>query len=249
MNCPIFLIVRTASTRLPEKALTEIEGNPLIKILIDRISQAKIPDKIIVCTTSDKSDDRLVEFLIKNNIHVFRGNITNVLERLFQASKSFGVEKFVVVEGDDLFCDPSLIDKTAKILNEEKNEFVVWKNLPLGVSPIGFRTEGLKKLQKNNVGSKTDAGWGKLILDSGIVNVTYLEVENKLLKRPEIRLTVDYPEDLELAKKILKNLSSTSLVEIIKILDRNQDWLTINENAKKKYEQNFEKKIGISYGE
>ena len=37
MKCVVFVLVRTASTRLPEKALLTINKTPLIKILIDKM--------------------------------------------------------------------------------------------------------------------------------------------------------------------------------------------------------------------
>lgn len=244
MNCIIFVTVRTASTRLSRKALLRIKNKPLIKLLIDRISTSKNINKIIVCTTKEKSDDELVEYLQNNGIQVFRGNNVDVLKRLYLAAKKYKIKNFVVVEGDDLFCEPRLIDKTCEELSKANYEFITWKNLPFGVSPIGIQTKKLETLIKNKLTRNTETGWGRFIVESGFFKVVQLEPHNKKLIRPEIRLSIDYIEDYLLAKKIYGNLPATfSLIDIINLVDKNPTWLKINQSVKKKYEKNFLKKM------
>ncbi|MEX2060288.1 MAG: acylneuraminate cytidylyltransferase, partial [Nitrosopumilaceae archaeon] len=67
MCCNIFLVVRTASSRLPRKALLRIKNKPLIKILLGRIRIKKVK-KIVICTTNQKTDDKLVRLLQDCNV-------------------------------------------------------------------------------------------------------------------------------------------------------------------------------------
>ena len=46
----------------------EINGEPLIKILVKRLQKSELIRNVIVCTTDQKTDDELVEFLEKENI-------------------------------------------------------------------------------------------------------------------------------------------------------------------------------------
>ncbi|TLX80017.1 MAG: hypothetical protein E6L00_07820 [Thaumarchaeota archaeon] len=244
----IFLIVRTASKRLPKKALLKIKNKPLIKILIDRITKSYKKAKIIVCTTNHKSDDGLVKFLIDNNIEVFRGDNKNILKRLYLAAKKFMVEQFVVVEGDDVFCEPMLMKETYRQLRSSKYEFVVWENLPFGVSPMGIKTSKLGKLIKIKDIRNTETGWGEFIIKSKLFKTRRLKPADKTLMRPEIRLSVDYLEDYKLAKKIYRHMPQKfSLKDIIIILDKNPQWLKINESVKSKYVENFEKQVKMLY--
>ena len=59
MACSILVTVRTASTRLPKKALLKINGTPFIKILVDQIKKSDGVKKEIMCTNREKSDDEL----------------------------------------------------------------------------------------------------------------------------------------------------------------------------------------------
>ncbi|MBI3638999.1 MAG: NTP transferase domain-containing protein [Thaumarchaeota archaeon] len=244
MNCTVFLIVRTSSTRLPKKALLEINHQPLIKILIDRIKTAKKAREIIVCTTTHKSDDKLVKFLTNNNIKVFRGDRKDILNRLYLAAKKYKVKQFVVVEGDDVFCEPILIDETCKKLSQTKYDFLYWKNLPFGVSPLGIKTSKLEILVKSKATKNTETGWGRFIVESEVFKVGQIRPRFKKWIRPDIRLSVDYPEDFQLVKILYRKLPRKfTLTDLIKLLDKNPELQKINESVKYKYEQNFTRKM------
>lgn len=244
MKCTILLTVRTASTRLPNKALLEIDHKPLVKILIDHIRTSKNIKNIIVCTTKDKSDHNLTKFLQDNDIKVFRGDNKDILNRLYLAAKKYALKQFVVVEGDDIFCEPLLVNKTCVKLSENTYDFIYWENLPFGVSPIGMKTKKLEKLILAKKTKDTETGWGKFIIDSGFFNVGKFRPQNKKWVRPDIRLSVDYPQDFDLIKKLYENLPAQfSLTDIIELLDNNPKWNKINESVKEKYKQNFEKKM------
>ena len=62
MNVDIFIPVRMGSSRLPEKHFRKIDGQPVIKYLIERLKSTKKIRNIVVCTTNLKSDYPLVEF-------------------------------------------------------------------------------------------------------------------------------------------------------------------------------------------
>jgi len=242
MKCTIFVLVRTQSERLRRKALLKIKEKPLIKILLDRLKDKQ--RELIVCTTNMPSDNKLVNFLKRYNFKVFRGEKSDVLFRLYSCAKMFKKNEFVVVEGDDLFCDSNLIDLTCKEIRKKDNELIVWDGLPFGVSPTGIKFQKLEKLIKENAIKNIETGWIKFLIDSKIFKVKRIKPKDKQILRPEIRLSIDYKEDLVLAEKILQSLSEQStLKEIIELFDNHPEWLKINIDAKKKYEDNFRKKM------
>lgn len=50
--------------------------------------------------------------LDKNGIKAFRGSPEDKLDRYLQAARKYGIEFIVNVDGDDILCDPKLIDRT-----------------------------------------------------------------------------------------------------------------------------------------
>lgn len=242
MEFIVFLIVRTESTRLPKKALRKINEKPLIKILIDRINKIENIQKFVVCTTDQHSDDELVDFLQKNRIEVFRGDKSNILKRILNAAKKYGVKNLVVIEGDDIFCEPELIKETCFMLNRNEGDYIHWELLPFGVSPIGIKIDKLEALVKNK-DTKIETGWGQFVMNSGFFDVCKVKPKNDRFIRPEIRLTIDYEEDFKLAEKIFENLKEPfTLINIIELIDKKPELLKINETAKKKNKINLEQK-------
>ena len=68
----ILITVRTSSTRLPRKAILDINGKPTIQYLIENIKKSKLADKIILCTSEEPDDDILCQhsFVQASSPHV-----------------------------------------------------------------------------------------------------------------------------------------------------------------------------------
>lgn len=109
-NVGILINCRTASTRLPQKALKKICGKETITLLIERMKSCKNSSRIILCTTERPEDDVLVDIAYRENVEVFRGPDENVALRLLLASRRYNLDHIVRVTGDDLMRDFSLID-------------------------------------------------------------------------------------------------------------------------------------------
>jgi spore coat polysaccharide biosynthesis protein SpsF len=105
------LQARMSSSRLPGKVLLPINGEPMIYRQIERIRQASTIDKIIVATSTDTSDDSLVEFLTKRGIEVFRGSLDDVLSRFLEIQKEVYATAIIRLTGDCPLVMPELIDK------------------------------------------------------------------------------------------------------------------------------------------
>ena len=92
MNSDILILARLDSSRLPSKHLKLINDTPMILKLIKRLRMAKKIRKIIVCTTTDSSDDPLVEILERESILYFRGDTHDIVKRLLDAADHFGTD-------------------------------------------------------------------------------------------------------------------------------------------------------------
>ena len=92
MNSDIFIPARLRSSRLPEKQLKKINGIPLLKLLVQRLKKSSKKRNIIVCTSIEKSDDKLVSFLEHEGILYFRGSENDILQRFLDAAKKFNTD-------------------------------------------------------------------------------------------------------------------------------------------------------------
>lgn len=92
MRKAIFITVRSASSRLPEKCYLPIKGKPTIQYVIEQAKKSKLADIIVLCTTRNKEDDELCKIAIKNSITYSRGSETDKLERWNSAAKKYNIE-------------------------------------------------------------------------------------------------------------------------------------------------------------
>jgi len=191
MKKAIFITVRTGSTRLPKKALLEINRITTIEHLIERVKKSQKKDGIVLCTTELPEDDILVELAEKHGIEYFRGSEKDKLERWRGAAEKFGVEFFVTADGDDLFCEPELIDLAFQQYERNKPDFIEEKRkLVCGAFSYAIKTEALEKVCQIKDTNDTEMMW-VYFTDTGLFRCEELEGVDSIYKRPEIRATLE----------------------------------------------------------
>ncbi len=133
MKAAILITARLKSTRLPYKVIKPIHGQPMIKHMLDRLKLAKVPEKIIICTSPVAQDDHLEEIAIQEGVECFRGDPEDVLLRLSDAAEAFGVETVLNCTADNPFVDPVYLDQLYEFHMDQGNEFSKINGLPFGV--------------------------------------------------------------------------------------------------------------------
>ena len=246
MKKAIFITVRTGSTRLPRKCLLEINGITTIQHLIRRVKKSKLADIIVLCTTVLKEDDILCDIANRENIKYFRGSPSDKLERWKKAAEKFNVEFFVTADGDDLFCEPELIDLAFSQYKKSHPDFIEGDqvkgvDIPCGAFSYGIKTKALQRVCEMKDTEDTE------MMYVYFKNVKLFKCEKlrgvpKIYKRPEIRMTLDYPEDFEFFKNVIENLGKKNkyfnLKDIISYLDQHPEVLKINQHLQKKFQDN-----------
>lgn len=243
MRTAVFITARMKSTRLPRKALAEIEGKPAIEHLIERAKAAKLPDLVVLCTSVHPDDEVLAEIARRNGIQAFRGSPEDKLDRYLQAAKHYELDFIVNVDGDDILCDPELIDKTIEHYRKTDADCIIWKGFPVGAVPTGIKVKALEKVCELKDEADTEV-WGGYFTDTGLFKVEYLEAWEDV-RRPEFRMTLDYPEDLEFFREVFRRLHTPgkiiSLREVVKLLEENPEIPEINRKVQKAYEERLKK--------
>ena len=218
---------RMGSSRLPNKVLMDIDGKPSLKFMIDRIKKSKRVEKIIVATTTDERDKVIVEFCVKNNILFYCGSENDVLDRYYNASKNNNIKTIVRLTSDCPLIDPYLIDKTIDLYFDKAVNYAAnavppeLKKYPDGSDVEVFSFDTLQRTWAETTDLKdrehvTFYMWDK----RDNFNTIMLDNEHDWGR---YRITVDYIEDLELVRKIVKKLNDNnqdgSTKEIIKIIE------------------------------
>lgn len=244
----IFITVRTGSMRLPGKELKIIDGITTIEYVIKRMKYSRLADKIILCTTTKKKDDVLIEIAKNNNIGYFRGSENDKLDRWKGASEKFNIDFFCTADGDDLFCEPKLIDMAFEQSERNNSDFIQSKKVICGSFTYGLKVNALKKVCELKDTDETEMMW-VYFTETGLFQVEELEnVPNKFY-RSDIRMTLDYIEDFRFFHAVInksKNIDSyLSLDEIIEIIDKNPFIKEINYFRQKQWADNQKIKTNL----
>ena len=249
MNKAIFVTVRTASTRLPGKALLEINGTPVIGHIIDRIKRSKQADGIVLCTTELEEDDVLVDIATKRGLKVFRGSVNDKLERWRGAAEENDVEIFVTSDGDDVFCEPELIDLAFKQYENGKPDFIEGKGIICGSFTYAIKRSALEKVCEIKDTEETEMMW-VFFTETGLFKTEELKNVPDIFKRPEIRMTLDYEADFQFFNKIFDHFKGKKqyfdLRNIVEFLDANPDIIKINQHLQETYLANQKENTKLS---
>jgi len=144
---------RCSSQRFKYKILKSIYGKPMINHVISKVQKAKKITKVIIATSKNKSDDKLVEYLKKIKIQYYRGSLDNVAQRMVKAAEHKKVKNFIRISGDSPLIDSDIIDKAIMIFKRNRSYDLISnvfpRTFPKGQSIEIIRTYSLKKHLKN----------------------------------------------------------------------------------------------------
>ena len=218
MKTAVTITVRMKSKRLPGKAMKNLIGKPMIELLIGRLKYANLPDEIILCTSTNIQDNILVEVAKKNHIKWFRGDEMDVLKRLRDAAKKYKIDFIVSTTGDNPLTDPHYIDKLISKFKETDADYITCLDLPLGAFSYGVKVHALEKVVELKKEMDTEI-WGVYFTETNLFKIEKMEVESQL-KHPEMRFTVDTPEDFRLMGEIYGRLyRADKLIELLDVIN------------------------------
>jgi spore coat polysaccharide biosynthesis protein SpsF len=218
---------RMGSSRLPNKSLMDIDGKTALEFMIDRVRKSDLIDDIVIATTINQKDDVIANLCINNQINCYRGSENDVLDRYYQSAKKYEATIVVRLTSDCPLIDPDLIDETINIFINKKVDYASnavppdKKKYPDGSDVEVFSFDALQRSWVETTDLKdrehvTFYMWDK----RDNFNTIMLDNEHDWGR---YRITVDYIEDLELVRKIVKKLNDNNLdgstKEIIEIIE------------------------------
>jgi len=111
MNTLAIVQARMGSTRFPNKVMRNINGVPMIELLLRRLAKARRINQIVLATSDDPRNQPLVDHVRKLGFTVYQGSENDVLDRYYQAARLVLPDTVVRITGDCPLIDPELVDK------------------------------------------------------------------------------------------------------------------------------------------
>ena len=234
MSYGIIIQSRFNSSRLPGKALLKIKNKEMLLRQIERLQHfTNIP--IVLATSTDVSDDPILDLCKKYKIKYYRGSLNNVVQRFIECAKLYKFKYIIRVGGDDPLIDPECCIKL-KIENEKEEQDLIYASCREGW-PYGCAAELISLESLNHVLSNTsDSFYLEHTIPYYFDNYKDFKIKKltspKTINRPNYYFTVDYEEDFKLINKIfeyfLQHKEFFDMKEIIDFMDSNKELLYIN---------------------
>lgn len=234
MSYGVIIQSRFNSSRLPGKALLKIKDKEMLLRQIERLQHfTKIP--IVVATSTNVSDDPIVDLCKKHKVSYYRGSLNNVVQRFIECAKFYEFKYIIRVGGDDPLIDPECCDQL-KIENEKDEQDFIYASCREGW-PYGCAAELISLDSLIYVLSKTsDSFYLEHTIPYFFDNFKDFKIKKlyspKTINRPNYYFSVDYEEDFKLISKIfehfLQHKEFFNMKEIIDFIDSNKELLRIN---------------------
>lgn len=207
----LIIQARMSSTRFPGKVLEDLHGQPMISYQIERLKKSSLIDQIVVATSMADSDNSLSEYLQSIDQAVIRGPLEDVLSRFLQVLDIYEPDYFIRITGDCPLVMPDLLDSMIREFEKSDLDYlsnVLEPSYPDGLDIEIIKTSAIRRLSNYDL-SPTEREHVTLGIYSRASQYK-LKNYNSNLAMQEERWTVDYPEDLEFIKRIVKFEQSQS---------------------------------------
>jgi len=233
MKVVAIIQARMSSKRLRGKVLMQLAGIPVLEHVVQRVSYCKTINQVVVATSSDISDDDIETWCIDHNVECFRGNLSDVLDRFYQAAKHYQAEAIVRITADCPVIDPAIVDEVVEGYQVGSFEFYgLAGEFPDGLDCTVFSFSAIER------------AWNEAALPSEREHVgPYIEKNPEIFKSGALvkfksmshhRWTLDEPADFKLLSFIFNELYEKDSIfythQIMKLLEINPEISNINSN-------------------
>ncbi len=226
---------RMGSTRLPAKVLRDICGKPLLWHMLDRLRLSIRIDDIVLAIPDSEQNDQLADFAKELNLHYFRGSEDDVLARYYGAATKFEADVVVRLTSDCPLIDPRVTDKVIEEhLNSDADytSVSIKSGFPRGLDTEVFNYDALEETYREAKHYyEREHVTPYIYQHPDLFKIKSVEANEKL-RRPDLRLTVDTEEDLDLIGKIFRRLYRDGQIfyteEVIALLDKHPELVAIN---------------------
>ncbi len=228
---------RMSSERLPEKVIRPLNGIPMIVQIYNRVNKANHIDNIIVATSTESSDDKLIKICQKYEIKTFRGSLNNVLERFFCCATKEKADVIVRLTGDNALVDSGLIDKAIEIFNSNSLDYLSYcKELPLGMSTEVFSYTALERTYKEAKNSECKEHVTLFMYKNGKMFKWIKYSDAMLQDNSKLRLTADTLQDWKLIENVYNHFAGKdfSYRDILEYFNNSPQLASINQDIKQK---------------
>lgn len=215
-----------------------LAGKPLFVRQAERVQAAEKCGLVVIATTREPADDRIMEICEEAGLVCFRGDATDLLDRHYQAAKQFGADVVIKIPSDCPLIDPVVIDETISAFLDNPGVYDFVSNLHPASWPDGNDVEIMSARTLEEAWEHADRQLEREHTTPYIwerpdqYRIGNVMMEGGVDYSMSHRFTIDYPEDYLFIKAVFEELFPVnplfSVRDILGLLEIRPDIFAIN---------------------
>ena len=238
------IAARLKSTRLKEKAKLKI-GSELssLELCIKNALAFKNVDETILATSTTEQDAELVNYKYHEKVIFHTGDPEDVIQRYLDIIRKNDIDVFVRITGDMPFVSKEITEYLLSSHFLSGADYTAAKEFSVGTSVEIINSVALEKVKSHF----PSANYSEYMTwyfqnNSEHFKLNLVDLPKKWIK--DYRLTIDYPEDLEMFNHVQnyfeQNAIDFNIENMFNYLDNNKGIADINGHLTLKYKTNQE---------
>lgn len=234
----VVVACRMKSSRLKKKAIQLINGISSVERCLQNCVLMENIDDVILATSTIEEDAVLENYTLSGKVKFWRGHPDDVIQRYLGACNEYGIDVIVRVTADCPVISPEISDYLLKSHFESGADYTAANRSAIGSSPEIYNVEALQRV----ISLLGKADYSEYMTwymqnNKDVFNVNLVDLPEKLSR--DYRLTLDYPEDLEMFEELYSELDTqglnASLENVFSVLDKNSAISEINQHLTLSY--------------
>lgn len=209
---------RMTSSRLPGKALMDLAGLPVLRWVVERARLASGLDALVLATSDGPEDDPLAEAGRELGVDVVRGSLDNLPSRYLLALERHPADAVVRITADNPLTCPELVDAAVQWYGEQELDWCYNGAAPVGMGVDVFAAEHVRTLACGAVEPRHLEHMVTWFLDNHLSRRIGCPPLDVVLRRPEVRVTLDTADDLRVLQDVFSRLDDPLRAGVIDVI-------------------------------
>ena len=227
------------SSRLKLKAKLPIHGVPSIERCLKNVQMIDGLSVVVLATSTVEEDAVLEENARAAKVEFVKGDPEDVILRYLDACDQHGIDVVIRVTGDCPVVSPEIVHFLLESHFASGADFTAPVKFAVGTNSEIYNVSALRRVIELLGQAKYSEYMGFYMRNnSDLFKVNMVNLPDDLIR--DYRLTLDYPEDLEMFNRLYEELDKRNLPSTAKnvfdVLDNNPAIASINDGMVIKYE-------------
>ena len=234
----VVVACRMKSSRLKKKAILPIAGVPSVERCLRNCLRFPHAGVVVLATSTLEDDAVLKDYTLGGKVKFWRGEPDDVIMRYLGACEEYGIDVVIRVTADCPVVSPEIAASLLQSHFETGADYTGPNKYAVGSNSEIYNVSALRRVVEllGQADYSEYMTW-YMLNNTHVFKVNIVDLPSDYIR--DYRLTLDYPEDLEMFDRLYTSLEAKGMIpdikNVFKILDANPDIAALNEHLSAKY--------------